>query len=350
MKKLVRPWIASFGIAASMLSVAYAANAPIEVYAKLKATDKDSDSECGGDRSSEEHLEMVHFPAIGNRNAQIEVVLEKGSVVPLGYPKWNGNGLQGDNTGSLVAQWKAGSSDTVTVELCPGDKREIRVNLTPEFSQEIVVDFNPGKKFGNLVQKVNVALSRLKAGKLKAKGAAKLKWGTADVYNDGEKIGAKLVGGGEVSATLPKIDVGFEIPLPYGAGFKIELEAGRTGLTGSVDATYDESKRNAGSVKGSVRGGTTITGKAGPCFGSEKVAKATVIAGMQTDLSVQLTTFFEGKKWMANGVVGFDNSNVFVEAKLEFFGGEFEIFKDNKTVKALDWQRPIPVWVIADLN
>ena len=68
-RNLLKSSIVGLGVIFTIASFSYGANPPLQVNAKLKATDKDSDSECGGDRHREKQLEMVHFPIVGKRNA-----------------------------------------------------------------------------------------------------------------------------------------------------------------------------------------------------------------------------------------------------------------------------------------
>lgn len=338
MKKIKQRLLLTY-IAVSVVS--HAANPPIGVEATIEAKDKDSDSNSGGNRVSSTELDMVD-KLLTDRNSEITVTLTTGTV-PSGYPKWSGNNLTGNFDGQLTAQWKGSSSETVSVELCPGQKEDIDIKLIAEINQKLTLDFNPGSKFSNFVEKINTGLARLKSDKkLEAGGAAEISSGNVDYWNDGEKIGAKIGGKGSLTATLPEIDVDFDFPTPI-PGLEIELEftAASAGLVLALSGEYDESKSIKGKITGSGNVGVDLRVDVGPEIGSDDIAELDVEIGLQTRLSAEIKVYNEGKVVFYDGHVGLSESKLTIGATVTFWGGEFNVFEEEYNVSALDWNVPI---------
>ncbi len=340
-KQLFKPAAIGLGVVSVTSFLAYGANPPIEVDAMIQAKDKDSNSECGGNRVSSSKLVMVDKLLTG-RNGEISVTVNSG-VLPSGYPKWSGNNLTGNFDGQLVAQWKGSSSDKISVTLCPNQKEDINLELIPELNQKLSLDFTPSSKFAKFVDKINTGLARLKSKKrLEAGGAAEIFWGNVDYWNDGEKTGGKIGAKGSLKATLPEIDADFGFPTPI-PGLEIELEftASSAGLVLDLSGVYDDSKSNKGKIEGKANVGVDLKVDLGPAVGSDDIADLKVEIGLQSRLGAEVKVFNEGKAVFYEGSVGFNESKLTLGAEVTFLGGEFQVFEEEYKVEALDWNAPI---------
>jgi hypothetical protein len=262
-------------------------------------TGQDTNTKAEGNRNSNNHLFMVYDPMVRNATISVDQTLSSGlKNLKSGYPKWKGDGVQG-NDGELFAKWKGSLvGSKVYCEYDPGKIAEFPITVIPNSSLEINIDSERFKGYIDAANKLINAISEVQ-DPFKFNGKLSGSFGNCDFYNDGDLLGHVLRLGGEVSIDMNLLDLKKVIPTTIPAlSVRVGAKIDAFKITVAGNFVFDEGKQHPWiASNGSISGGcgVSILGEAILGVATDK-GDAGVIVSITGSTSIKATGTITGEK------------------------------------------------------
>ena len=284
-------------------------------------------STTAGTRTSDETLVMVDSGVARDAKITLDV---KGGSLPSSYPYWSGRGVTGQD-GSLTANYSGTRDSTVNADTglsgCSGNS--VSIDIVDENKSGINWEFNQGE-LKAIQDKIKGALDKISGGdvNLSVNGTLIMEFKRVDMYNDGSTYGYFADISGTVYAEFPDVSISTpDVPVCGGLYVKLhgEVSESKISLTGST--SYDQSKKDEGSVGGSLTGSTTTSVGATASTGVDYVLQQSVSVTGSTTLSASGGIKLAGKDIKAAGEIAAKDFTATVEGDLKVLGGKIKLFE-----------------------
>lgn len=332
MRKMTQIGSITLSVIFSICLVSWGANncPPNSTFAITKLEAEDSGT-TAGTRKSSSTLKMVNT---GTRSASITATIN--GTPKTGSPTWSGTAGITGTAGDMNATYSGQVDSTVTCnaendEGC-SDSEAMNIKIVSELKYSRSWNFNEAK-LKDIKDKINSAINKVKGGtgeNLTVSGNMAVEFKRVDKYNDGSNYGYYGKLDGTISGSFS--DISFTSPsFVIATGVSISLTGSFTAssIVIDADATYDQSKQNAGTLTGTISGSTTASMGATAIIGVANIAGVSVAVTGSTKLTASGTIALNQETVTASGTVGASKFTVTGVGQLETIFGTFEVVNET---------------------